>query len=45
MSFRPRLVHIEIKMWTKNEYSDAKVHAFRKFRAPLSGKAVHVFPE
>ena len=27
------------------EYSDAKVHAFRKFRAPISGKEVHTFPE
>ena len=27
------------------EYSDAIVHAFRKFRAPFSGKAVHTFPE
>lgn len=29
----------------KNEYSDAKVHPFRKFRAPFSGKAEHTFPE
>ena len=28
-----------------NEYSDAKVHPFRKFRAPFSGKAEHTFPE
>ena len=28
-----------------NEYSDANEHSFRKFRAPLSGKTVHVFPE
>lgn len=28
-----------------HEYSDAIVHAFRKFRAPFSGKAVHTFPE
>lgn len=27
------------------EYSDAKVHPFRKFRAPFSGKAEHTFPE
>lgn len=27
------------------EYSDANEHSFRKFRAPLSGKTVHVFPE
>jgi len=26
------------------EYSDSIVHAFRKFRAPLSGKAEHAFP-
>ena len=29
----------------KSEYSDANEHSFRKFRAPLSGKTVHVFPE
>ena len=29
----------------ENEYSDANEHSFRKFRAPLSGKTVHVFPE
>lgn len=28
-----------------DEYSDAKVHPFRKFRAPFSGKAEHTFPE
>ena len=28
-----------------NEYSDAIVHFFRKFRAPFSGKAEHDFPE
>ena len=28
-----------------SEYSDAKVHPFRKFRAPFSGKAEHTFPE
>ena len=27
------------------EYSDAIVQAFRKFRAPCSGKIVHTFPE
>ncbi len=32
--------------WTStDEYSDAIVHAFRKFRAPFSGKAVHTFPD
>ena len=30
---------------TLYEYSDAKVHPFRKFRAPFSGKAEHTFPE
>ena len=29
----------------EGEYSDAKVHPFRKFRAPFSGKAEHTFPE
>ena len=28
-----------------NEYSNAIVHAFQKFRAPFSGKIVHIFPE
>ena len=27
------------------EYSDAIVHAFRKFRTPFSEKAEHTFPE
>ena len=26
-------------------YSGSKVHTFLKFRAPLSGEAVHAFPE
>ena len=30
---------------SRDEYSDAKVHPFRKFRAPFSGKAEHTFPE
>ena len=33
---------------TKNEiieYSNAIVHAFQGFRAPFSGKIVHIFPE
>ena len=30
---------------SQTEYSDAKVHPFRKFRAPFSGKAEHTFPE
>ena len=29
----------------ENEYSNAIVHAFQKFRAPFSGKIVHIFPE
>ena len=28
-----------------NEYSNAIVHAFQGFRAPFSGKIVHIFPE
>ena len=32
-------------LMTHCEYSDANEHSFRKFRAPLSGKTVHVFPE
>ena len=28
-----------------DEYSDAIVHLFRKFRALFSGKVVHTFPE
>ena len=27
------------------EYSNAIVHDFQKFRAPFSGKIVHIFPE
>lgn len=34
-----------IKLNGENEYSDAKVHPFRKSRAPFSGKAEHTFPE
>lgn len=29
----------------KDEYSNAIVHAFQGFRAPFSGKIVHIFPE
>lgn len=29
----------------KSEYSNAIVHAFQGFRAPFSGKIVHIFPE
>ena len=29
----------------KYEYSNAIVHAFQKFKAPFSGKIVHIFPE
>lgn len=28
-----------------SEYSNAIVHAFQRFRAPFSGKIVHIFPE
>ena len=28
-----------------SEYSNAIVHDFQKFRAPFSGKIVHIFPE
>lgn len=28
-----------------SEYSNAIVHAFQGFRAPFSGKIVHIFPE
>lgn len=28
-----------------DEYSNAIVHAFQKFKAPFSGKIVHIFPE
>ena len=36
--------------WSKSksrefEYSNAIVHAFQGFRAPFSGKIVHIFPE
>ena len=30
---------------TNGEYSNAIVHAFQKFKAPFSGKIVHIFPE
>ena len=29
----------------KDEYYNAIVHAFQGFRAPFSGKIVHIFPE
>ena len=29
----------------EDEYSNAIVHAFQKFKAPFSGKIVHIFPE
>ena len=32
-------------VYTESEYSNAIVHAFQKFRAPFSGKIVHIFPE
>ena len=38
---------IEGKMYNTEtaEYSNAIVHAFQGFRAPFSGKIVHIFPE
>lgn len=34
------------KCWPEvSEYSNAIVHAFQGFRAPFSGKIVHIFPE
>ena len=35
----------KIESLVKNEYSNAIVHAFQRFRAPFSGKIVHIFPE
>lgn len=32
-------------MFQNLEYSNAIVHAFQRFRAPFSGKIVHIFPE
>ena len=36
---------IDVLVKNDNEYSNAIVHAFQKFRAPFSGKIVHIFPE
>lgn len=36
---------IETAILTEFEYSNAIVHAFQGFRAPFSGKIVHIFPE
>ena len=33
------------KLREDGEYSNAIVHAFQGFRAPFSGKIVHIFPE
>ena len=33
------------KVYEEVEYSNAIVHAFQGFRAPFSGKIVHIFPE
>ena len=33
------------RLHTRLEYSNAIVHAFQGFRAPFSGKIVHIFPE
>lgn len=43
-------IHIDEKSQLINkdalyEYSNAIVHAFQGFRAPFSGKIVHIFPE
>ncbi len=35
----------ELLSWNQDEYSNAIVHAFQRFRAPFSGKIVHIFPE
>ena len=35
----------QIEFFDTGEYSNAIVHAFQKFRAPFSGKIVHIFPE
>ena len=42
-----RQVHIAAlhKEQQQIEYSNAIVHAFQGFRAPFSGKIVHIFPE
>lgn len=37
-------MNLELKI-KKFEYSNAIVHAFQGFRAPFSGKIVHIFPE
>lgn len=34
-----------VKIQLTVEYSNAIVHAFQRFRAPFSGKIVHIFPE
>lgn len=34
-----------LRKTTTTEYSNAIVHAFQKFKAPFSGKIVHIFPE
>lgn len=43
--FHRQLLMRKYLMADETEYSDAIVHAFRKFRAPFSGKIVHTFPE
>ena len=37
--------HLPVICSIPSEYSNAIVHAFQKFRAPFSGKIVHIFPE
>ena len=34
-----------LRLKSLGEYSNAIVHAFQGFRAPFSGKIVHIFPE
>lgn len=39
------IIDINYTSGRKLEYSNAIVHAFQRFRAPFSGKIVHIFPE
>lgn len=46
------LLKLDLDVWLDkweikvgDEYSNAIVHAFQGFRAPFSGKIVHIFPE
>ncbi len=42
---KEKIKKYEVVIFDIFEYYDAIVPAFRKFRAPFSGKAVHTFPE